>query len=82
MTDLNKDSGHEGPEETAEETVQASQAAGGTAGKQDKRNGRFSMGVLAGALGAVIIICGAAGLWKASHRYVYRRLYFGDGIGS
>ena len=65
MTDLNKDSGHEGPEETAEETVQASQAAGGTAGKQDKRNGRFSMGVLAGALGAVIIICGAAGLWKA-----------------
>lgn len=28
------------------------------------KNRRFSMGVLAGALGAVIIICGAAGLWK------------------
>ena len=65
MTDLNKDSGNEVPADTAEGTGQVSGAAGETSRKRDKRNGRFSMGVLAGALGAVIIICGAAGLWKA-----------------
>lgn len=64
MTDLNKDSGNEVPADTAEGTGQVSGAAGETSRKRDKRNGRFSMGVLAGALGAVIIICGAAGLWK------------------
>lgn len=31
----------------------------------NKKSRKFSTGVLAGALGAVIIICGAAGIWKA-----------------
>lgn len=31
----------------------------------NQKSRKFSTGVLAGALGAVIIICGAAGIWKA-----------------